>query len=313
MATINRNSVQAVDTVLTNMAVGYRQADMRFVAMRAFPAVQVAEQAGTYYSFTKKYWFLDALEQRAYGAPFAGVEYGLETATYETLQWAAEEAIPDELIAANQAPVDLDTAAVRHLQQLSMIRKERAFAADFMVNSVWDTTDNNSTTDWDDFVSGDPFNDIMTAKRTISNNTGMDGNTLVLGYIVHQALSLHPDILDRMKYVQVAGQSAVEAALGALLDVNYLVSKATYNSANEAQTFTGAAIIDDDALVCHVNPSAGVFDATAGKTFVWQPGGGAGSIYRDRNTNHANLIQHKEQWDQKVVASDLGYLFLDVV
>ena len=314
MATINRNAVQAVDQILTNMAVGYRQEDMRFVASRAFPVVNVAEQAGTYYIFTKKYWFLDNLEERAYGAPFAQMEYGLSTSTYETLQWAAEEIIPDELIAANQAPVELETAAVMHLQQASLIRKERAFAADFMVNSVWDNNDNDSTTDWDDFVSGDPFDDIMTARRTISNNTGKDGNTLVTGYIVHQALSLHPDMIDRMKYVQAAGQNAVEASIRELLGLDqYLVSKASYNTANEAATFSASAIIDDDALVCHVNPSAGVFDATAGKTFAWQPGGGAGSIYRDRNTNHANLIQHKEQWDQKAVATDLGYLFIGVV
>lgn len=306
------NQVQAVDSVLTNMMVGYRQDDTRFVALRAFPAVQVAERAGTYYIATKKYWFLDELQQRAPGGDFRSVGYGLTTSTYETLQWAAEQPIADEDIAANQAPVGLEVMAVSRLANLSAIRKERAFAADFMTTSVW-ANDDTTTNDWDDFVTGDPAKDILDARRTISNNTGMDGNTMVAGYIVYQALTLHPDIIDRIKYTQAAGQNAVESALSNVLGINVLVSKATYNSANEAGTFTAAAIIDDDALICHVNPNAGVFDATAGKTFVWAPGGGAGMIYRDRNTNHANLIQHKEQWDQKVVASDMGYFFSDVV
>lgn len=314
MAQPSINALQAVDSVLTNYLVGYMQSEPRFIADRLFPIVQVPNDSGTYYILTKKYWFLDQMEQRAPGAPFAETGFGVSTATYATLQWALQESIPDENRANSQLPMDLESIAVRHLGQQALIRKERALQADFFVNNVWGTTDNNSTTDWDDFASGDPVYDIMTAKRTISNSTGLDGNTLACGYIVHQALVLHPDVIDRMKYVMVADQNALEAGLGAVLGVNYFVSKASYNSANEAQTFTAAAIIDDDALVCHVDPSAGVFGATAGKTFAWDGGGGAGSIYRWRDgQNHRDLVQLKMQWDQKAVATDLGYLFLDVV
>jgi len=92
------------------------------------------------------------------------------------------------------------------------------------------------------------------------------------------------------------------------------VSRASYNSANEAQTFSAAAIIDDDALVCYVDAGAGIFGASAGKTFVWQPGGGEGAIYRWRDgANHADLVQFKMQWDQVATATDCGYFFADVV
>jgi hypothetical protein len=72
--------------------------------------------------------------------------------------------------------------------------------------------------------------------------------------------------------------------------------------------------MDDDALVFYNNPSAGVFDATALKTFAWNPGGGVGQIrtYREEKAN-ADIVQHKEQWDQKVVAAALGYFFSDIV
>lgn len=296
MAQPSINQIQAVDPVLTNMLLGYMQGDTRFIANRIFPSVPVDKDSGTYYILTKKYWFLDELEERAPGAPFAKLGYGVETSTYKTLQWAGAEVIPDENRQNNQMPMALEAISVQRLAQLSMIRKERAFAADFMAASVWGTTDNNSATDWDDFVSGDPYDNILTARRTISNNTGLDGNTLAVGYIVHQALSLHPDMLDRMKYVQVAGQSAVESAIGALLDVNYLVSKATYNSANEAATFSGAAIIDDDALICHVGAPQGVMSVTAGVTFTWDGGGGEGTLSRYRDDSiDSDVIKHKEQ------------------
>ena len=315
MAQPTHSEIQAVDPVLTNMLVGYMQASDRFVASKVFPAVSIEKQSGTYYTFTKKYWFLDQLEARAPGGRFARSGYGVETGTCLAQLWGLEHPIADEARANNQMPMALEQAGLQWLAQQSLIRKERAFAADFMVASVWGTDDNNATTDWDDFTAGDPVNDVLTARRTISNNTGFDGNSMTLGYIVHQALVNHPDIIDRVKYVQAATLTNVEGALAAAFGVqNYWVGKASYNSANEGQTFSAAAIVDDDCLVSYVNSAPGIMTASAGYTFAWDGGGGTGSIasYRDQSVK-SDVLQHSEAWDQKAVASDLGYLFLDVV
>lgn len=308
------NDVQAVDPVLTNMLVGYQQSDDRFVANRVFPAVSVDKDSGTYYIMTKKYWFLDQLEQRAAGGKFAQTGFGVETSTYTTLQWGIEEALADETRANSQVPMDLESVAARHIANMSLIRKERAFGTDFMATSVWGT-DNTSATDWDDFQAGDPVTDCLTARRTISDATGQEANSIVIGSIVDQALVNHPDILDRMKYTQAATMGNIRAVLANVLGfTNYFVSRASYNSANEASAMTAAAIIDDDALVCFVDSGAGLFGASAGKTFVWQPGGGLGQIsqYRDQSRK-SDILQHSEQWDQKAVATDLGYFFSDIV
>lgn len=309
------NDVQPVNPVLTNMMLGYQQSDDRFVASRAFPAVSVDKDSGTYMIFDKKYWFVDGLVARAPGAPFARTGFGASSAIYTTKQWAISEALADEIRANSQAPMDLEAATLQHIAQLSLIRKERAFAADFMTTSVWATDDNNSATDWDDFSAGDPVSNIQTAVRTISNSTGQLANTMVCGFIVAQALENHPDILDRMKYVQAATQQNVRAVMASVLGLeNLLVSLASYNSANVGQAVSQAAIIDDDALIMYVNPAAGVFGATAGKTFAWEPGGGLGGVrmYRDEGSD-ADVIKHKEQWDQKAVATDCGYFFADIV
>lgn len=315
MALPTINDVQAVEPILTNMLIGYMQDDMRFVAGRVFPAVPVEKDSGTYYIMTKKYFFFDDLKPRAPGSEFGQMGFGVSTSTYSTIQYAAAIPLADEVRANSQVPMDLEQAAMRRVAQASLIRKEVAFSTDFMAVSKWGTDDNNATTDWDDFTNGDPANDVLTAKRTISNNTGEDANTMVVGYIVHQALALHPDIIDRVKHVQAATLQNIEGAIGAALGIsNYMVAKGSYSNTNEAADFTASAIIDDDALVCVVNPGAGIFGATAGKTFTWQPGGGAGSVYayRDAST-HSDHVQHKEQWDQVITASDMGYFFADVV
>lgn len=314
MALPTINDVQLVEPVLTNMLVAYRQSAERFVASRAFPAVPVSSDSGSFPKLTKKYWFTEGLAERAPGDPFASVEYGIESGTYKTKQWAADHAIPDEIRANSQIPMELERVGVELLGQKSLIRKEVAFAADFMKTGVWGT-DNTSATDWDDYTNGDPVADLMLASEAISNATGYMPNTLIVGHIVHRALMNHPDVLDRIKYVMAANQANIRSALLSVLGIdNYLVSRATYANINEAGTFAATPIIDDDALLIYSNPSAGLFDATAGKTFVWAPGGGEGTLYRYReNSRHADIIQHKEQWDQAVVAADLGYFFSDIV
>lgn len=313
------NDVQAVDPVLTNMLVGYMQADTRFVADRVFPGVSVDKDSGTYYVFTKKYWFRDEMQVRAPGTPFALGGFGVETATYSTLQYGLGKPIADEERANSQVPMDLEKAATMWLAQQILIRKERMWAADFMAASVWGGTDNNSVTDWDDYTSGDPVANIQAQKRVISANTGLTPNQAVMGEVVHDALALHPDIIDRIKYTTAATQMSIENALAAVFGLSsWVVGRASYTASNEATAAASvvySAIIDDDFLLLHNNPSAGLFGATAGKTFNWDPGGGMGvalPVKRD-DDSLSDVLRVRFQIDQKVTASDLGYIWLDIV
>ena len=308
------NDVQAVEPVLTNLLIGYMQADDRFVASKVFPIVPTDKDSGTYYIFTKKYWFSDTMMPRAPGGDYSKSGFGVSSTTYKTLQYALAKTIADEERANSQIPMDLEQAAVMWLAQKNLLRKEIAFATDFMATSVWGTSDTTAT-DWDDFSLGDPYANIRTARRTISNNTGQRANTLVCGLIVADALENHPDIIDRLKYTAAATEVNIKSAIAAIFGLSsYLVAEASYNTADEGQTFSASAIIDDDALVCYVDPSAGIFGATAGKTFSWLPGGGEGLVMNNRlDENDADLIKMKAQWDQKAVATDLGYFFSDIV
>jgi len=308
------NDVQLVNPVLTNLLIAYIQGDDRFIAAQMFPNVRVDKDSGTYGIFTKKYWFVDGLEERAAGSSFYRSGYGITSATYTTLQWGLEHLIPDEVKANSQIPMDLTQAGLEWLAQQSNIRKERAFAADFFATGTWGT-DNTSATDWDDYASSDPVGDVRTAKRTINQATGKRANYIGMGEIVADSLYNHPDLLDRIKYTETATAASVQGALAAVFGLDrVLVSEAVYNSANTGAAVSMTAIIDDDALVAHVDPAAGLASATAGKTFVWPGGGAEGSVvqYREAQTK-SDVLQHSEQWDQKATATDVGYFFSDIV
>lgn len=313
MAQPTHSELQVVDPVLTNLLVGYMQADDRFVANKAFPIVNVEKQGFTYYTFTKKYWFANELKARTPGASFARVGYGVTSSTGYANTFGLEHAIADEARSNNQTPMDLEQAGLRLLAQNSMIARELKFSQDFMVTGVWGTDDNNAATDWDS--TGSPVDDILTARRTISNNTGADANSMVVGFITHQGILGNTNIADRIRYVQGAGITTIESALLSILGIqNYWVSKASYNSANEGQSGTYSAIIDDDALIFNVTAAPGLMSPSAGFTFAWQGGGGTGAVtsYREPQSK-SDVLQMAEAWDQKVVASDLGYFFADIV
>ena len=53
MALPTLNDVTAVDPVLQNFLVGFAQGENRFVALRAFPGMSVAQPSGTFYKFTQ--------------------------------------------------------------------------------------------------------------------------------------------------------------------------------------------------------------------------------------------------------------------
>src|SRR5512147_792085 len=133
MAQPTHTEVQAVDPVLTNMLVGYKQSADRFVANRVFPVVPVDKQGFTYYIFTKKYWFLDQMVARSVGGHFARSGYGVETASGNCQLWGLEHPIADEARSNNQMPMALEQAGSQWLAQQSLIRRERAFSADFML------------------------------------------------------------------------------------------------------------------------------------------------------------------------------------
>ena len=66
--------------------------------------------------------------------------------------------------------------------------------------------------------------------------------------------------------------------------------------------------------MCYVSGGPGLFEASCGYFFTWQPGGGQGTIarYRDDSAD-TDLLKHKEQWADKIVATDLGYMYVNCV
>lgn len=305
-----------VDAVLTNISVAYIQRADHFIASKVFPIVPVEKQTDKYFTYTKADWFRDEAKRRAPSAESAGSGYGLSTASYSADVFALHKDVPDQVRLNSDSPINPDRDATEFVTQRLMLRMEKQWAADYFTTSVWDT-DSTPSNLWSNYATSDPITDVETGKRTILINTGFMANTLVLGYDVFIALKNHPDLVDRFKYTSAA--VITEDLLAKIFGVDrVLVAKAINNTAVEGETQSFSFVHGKHALLCYVAPSPSLLAPSAGYIFSWRGvsrglGQDVGVKRFRMEQNEADRIEGQIAFDDKVVATDMGYFYASCV
>jgi|SRR3990167_8098624 len=307
-----------VDAVLNNVSTAYIQNQDQFIASKVFPIVQVNKQSNKYYTYPKAQWFTDDVKRRGDGAESAGSGYTLSTDSYSCDVYALHKDVGHLTLANFDAPVEPMSAATRFITQQMLQRMERQWVTDYFATSIWATDRTLSGTDqWSDETGSNPIDDVETAKEAILKNTGFKANTMVLGYQVMRKLKNHPDIVDRFKYT--SSTTITEGILAQLFGIErVIVCSAIKNTANEGATATMDFTHGKSVLFAYVNPTPGLLEPSAGYTFSWtSPNRGAASpvtVARWYNDDRkAWRVEGESAWDNKVVATDLGYFLASAV
>lgn len=320
----NINSVH-VDAILTNISVAYLQNQDNFIADKVFPVVPVDKKSDKYFTYTKNDWFRDEAQRRADGTESAGSGYNLSTGTYSADVWAFHKDVGDQTVANADAPLNPLREATEFVTRRLLLRKEIQFVSDFFTTGVWadDVTgvagapSSGETKQWSDYSSSDPINDIEAGKSEILSNTGMEANTLVLGYEVFRQLKNHPDLVDRIKYT--SSQTITEDMLARMFDLDrVLVAKAVKATNNEGASEAYSFAYGKSALLCHTASAPGLLTPSAGYTFAWTGvSGGIGSTIGVSSFRMESLkaerVEAEMAFDNKVIGSDLGYFWNTIV
>ena len=314
-----------VDAILTNISVAYLQRAEGFIADKVFPMVPVDKQSDKYFTYDKNDWLRDEAQVRADGTESVGSGYNISTATYYADVYAIHKDIGDQTRANADAPINVDREATEFVTHRLLLRRENQFVSDFMTTNVWsqDVTGvsasptTNQTIQWSDYTNSDPIEDIEAGKASILSTTGFEANTLVLGYDVFRQLKNHPDLVDRIKYT--SSQTITEDMLARMFDIErVLVSKSVKATNAEGATGAYSFTTGKTALLCHVASSPGLLTPSAGYTFAWtgvSDGMGAtiGTSSFRLESLRATRVESQIAFDNKVVASDLGYFWNTVV
>lgn len=311
MAQPTANDVH-VDAILTNISVAYIQEQAAYIASRVFPIIPVEKQSDKYFTYTKGDWFRDEAQLRAPATESAGSGYTLATSTYSTQVYAFHKDVDDQVRANADTPLNPDRDATQFVTQRMLMRQEVQWTSDFFTTGVW-ANDVTPATLWSNYTSSDPIGDIETGKATMLNNTGFLPNTMVMGYEVFRQLRHHPDIVDRVKYT--SAENVTEDILARYFGVDrILVARAIRNTGAEGAANSFSNIAGKNAALYYVAPTPGLLTPSAGYSFAWRgvsDGMGANiGITRFRMPElRADRIEAQMAWDNKVIASDLGYFF----
>jgi hypothetical protein len=271
------------------------------------------------------YWLRDEAQVRTDGTESVGSGYNIATATYYADVFAIHKDIGDQTRANADAPINVDREAAEFVTHRLLTRREIQFNSDFMTTGKWanDVTGvaasptTGQTIQWSDYTNSDPIEDIEEGKADILSVTGLEANTLVLGYEVFRQLKNHPDLVDRIKYT--SSQTITEDMLARMFDIErVLVSKSIKATNKEGATGAYSFTTGKTALLAHVAPNPGVLTPSAGYTFSWtgvSQGMGLtiGTSSFRLESLRATRVEAELAFDNKVVASDLGYFWNSIV
>lgn len=324
---VSANSVH-VDQLLSNVSVAFQQDARNFVASRAFPIIPVAKQSDKYVVIPRGDFNRDEMKKRADGSESAGSTFALSDDSYFADVWALHFDLGPQTAANADDAFKLNQNITEFLTRKALIRKEKLFASNFLTTSVWSkdltgvsgTPSTNQFKQWNDAAS-DPIHDIRNAATAQQILTGFRPNVLVLGRQVLDALELHPDIIDRVKYGTQTDVSIAEIShLRQLFQVDeILVMDAIENTADMGQADSHALINGKTALLMYRPPAAGIMVPSAGYTFAWEglPGsaGYGTTVTRESKplSGGAERFEIQMAFAMKKVSGDMGTFFASAV
>lgn len=311
-----------VDAPLTDVSTAYIQDQSHFIAGTVAPIILTSKKTGLYFVYDKNDLLRDEMKKRAAGSESAGSDYDVSTDTFQSARYALHDDVDSEEPANADPAIDPEVDATEVLTQKFLIRRERDWVSKFFVTGIWGTELDGGAgaftggVQWSDKVSSDPQEDIEAGKLTILSNTGFEPNTLIVGAETHKALKLHPQVKEQFKYT--TSESITEAMLARFFEIeNYKVSKGVFATNVEGATEAYDFVAADNALLAFVNPRPALKRPSAMYNFAWEghiPNPYGGFMRRiDIPLRTSVRIEIEAWWEHKVVATDLGFFFLDTV
>jgi hypothetical protein len=316
-----------IDRALTNMSVAYMQDEASFISDRVFPRIPVKKQSDVYFVYNKGDFFRDEAKVRGGATESVGGEYGVEAADpYYCKVHSFHKDVTEQDRANYDEPLNADQDATDFVTQKMLIKREVVWASKYFKAGIWSkeiagVAANPQVTEAVKFnlSTSDPITVITNQAVAMAAVTGFKPNTLVLSPYVFYALKNHEDILDRIKYTQKGIVTA--DLLATLFEVdNVFVAWGVVNSANQGAADAIDFIMGKHALLCYVNPKPAIKKPSAGYIFTWTGFEGAGAygnrvvrIPMDMLGIGTERIEGEVAFDAKIIASDLGVFFKDIV
>jgi len=295
-----------INPLYSGVSVAYKNQDM--IADMVLPRVPVPTQIFNYRTFTLgENMTVPRLLVGRTGSP-ARVEFSESETEATALDYGLEDAVPQkdvENAPQGYDPLGIATEGITDL--LALGREIRAAAVVFGAGNYatgYKTT-LSGVNQWSDAASN-PIAAIEDAK----NLAIMPFNTLVLGAATFTALRRHAMIVNAVRKLYAQDGLVTAADLSALFEVNVVVGRSWYNSAEKGQTVSLARVWGKHAALLHIGQGGGPRGRmTFG--FTGQFGNRIAMTKFDDNIGlrGSQVVKVGESVVELAIANTLGYLF----
>lgn len=297
------------DPLLTDVSVRYSNKSL--IAEQVFPIVNVPRRTGVYFVYDKANLRSPQSSVRTDLSRANRVKFAMTKTAYgPLLEHALEAGVPKDEADEQDAPLDLKIDATITVTDKILVEKELALAV-FMnsTSNITNNTTKSGTSQWSDFTNSTPFVDIQSARTGMMQNTVVP-NAFVMGQYVWDQLKNHPDLLDRVKYTQLA--SLTTEILATLFEVStVLIGNGAYNNSNEGASDSMTYIWPKSAWLMYITPTPGIRQVTGGYTLTLA--GGRYVDTWDEQDKKATFVRYNDYYIQKVIAQEAMYLIKNAV
>jgi len=286
------------DAILTNISIMYRNA--AYVGTQLLPVVPVKKRSDIYYIYDSKAdRFRIPKTLRAPKTESKTVDWKVTEDTYSCDEHALNDLIDDIERDNADKPLNLEVDTVEFLTDIIQLSQEMRIKTAVEAGLSANTVD----VLWSTPGTSNPIADIETGKAAVHAVIFKDPNVLLLGRAVYDALKHHPDILDRIKYVQKG--VVTPELMAAVFEVDkVIVGNAGYNTAKEGKAASYSYLWGKNAILAYVEPRPGIKKFSLGYTFQSQK-------FQTRRARievkHSDWFEVGEIEIEKIVAAACGY------
>lgn len=256
--------------------------------------------------------------------------YGRDNWEFDQLSFATEEygweAVMDDRELRIYRDI-LDQESISRLRAIDAVCQEyeRDVAAAVFNTSVWTGAALTTAvaTPWSTWATATPIKDLNAAIDKVRVG-GVRPNALILNDPLYRDLINCAEVLDRIRYAQVASREVVVAALSGLLNLKQvIVGDSLKNTANEAAAASISDIWGRYAMVARVAETEDPREVCIGRTFMFEAENSPGAAgtedalaviveeYREESSR-GSVFRARNDRDIQILYPQAGHLLTGV-
>lgn len=303
-----------VDATLSNLSIKYRNEAMLWPLV--MPVIPVGKRSDKFFKYDKADSFRLVSDSIGPKSLPNEADWGVASDNYSVKDHALGDWLPQEVIDNADNPLQPEIDTNEFLNMLLDNQQEQR-VANIVFNAASYPTGNKTTLSGTAQWSGsadDPIGDILTAVETCF----IRANTLIFGADAWKIFRKLPEVLDAVKGATrqqaASGGLATTTEVANLLEVErVLVGRGRYLSSKEGQTATYARLWGKHCAALYVEPNPGIKSIIFGAVFSETMRQTQRDFDPKRGVKGAHYIKVAWNSDEKVIASDLGYMIENAV